>query len=148
MADTLSESQIQELKKLFDKYDRDKGGKITTSELGAMLTSLGHEMTLEEVEEIINQFDKDGNKTMDFEEFQNMMLKKVEDAKFSKEIITDFKKYDLNGDGFISPNELREVIRVRGERLSNAEVDAMMQTVDLNQDGKVNYEEFVKVMVA
>ncbi|XP_048258895.1 calmodulin-like [Haliotis rufescens] len=85
---------------------------------------------------------------MDFEEFQNMMLKKVEDAKFSKEIITDFKKYDLNGDGFISPNELREVIRVRGERLSNAEVDAMMQTVDLNQDGKVNYEEFVKVMVA
>ncbi|XP_046582464.1 calmodulin-like [Haliotis rubra] len=148
MEDQLAESQIEELRKLFRKFDRDGGGKITVSELGSALSSLGHDMTREQVEEIINQFDKDGSKTMDFQEFQQMMLKKVNNAKRSEDIKADFKKYDLNGDGFISPNELRDVIKVRGEPLSNAEVDTMMQVVDLNNDGKVNYEEFVKVMVA
>ncbi|XP_067682360.1 calmodulin-like [Haliotis asinina] len=148
MEDQLTESQTEELRKLFNKFDRDGGGKITVSELGSAFSSLGHDMTREQVEEMINQFDKDGNKTMDFQEFQEMMLKKVKNAKRSEDIKADFKKYDLNGDGYISPNELRDVIRVRGEPLSNAEVDTMMQIVDLNKDGMVNYEEFVKVMVA
>ena len=35
-----------------------------------------------------------------------------------------------------------------GEKLTEAEVQNMMTTADLDKDGKVNYEEFLKMMLS
>lgn len=34
-----------------------------------------------------------------------------------------------------------------GEKLSEEEVDEMIREADIDQDGQINYEEFVKMMV-
>lgn len=55
--------------------------------------------------------------------------------------------FDQNGDGWISKEELRFVMNNLGENLTDAELDAMMREADLNGDGKVNYDEFVRMWV-
>ena len=52
-----------------------------------------------------------------------------------------FKKFDQNGDGFISKDELALVMTTFGGRsYSKKEIDDMIAAVDVNSDGKVSYE--------
>jgi hypothetical protein len=50
-------------------------------------------------------------------------------------------QFDTNGDGCISLGELRAALRaLLGERLSQREVDEILQDIDLNGDGLVDFE--------
>lgn len=50
--------------------------------------------------------------------------------------------------GFISAAELRHVMTNLGEKLTDEEVDEMIREADVDGDGQINYEEFVKMMMA
>jgi hypothetical protein len=60
------------------------------------------------------------------------------------EIKDDLKKafqiFDINGDGYISREELREVLTKMGESMTEQEVDEMMEKADKNGDGKIDYD--------
>lgn len=47
--------------------------------------------------------------------------------------------------GFISAAELRHVMTNLGEKLSDSEVEEMIREADVDGDGQINYDEFVKV---
>ena len=51
-------------------------------------------------------------------------------------------KFDKDGDGFITPNELRSVMTQMGEPVTHAEVDAIIKEADIDGDGNINYAEF------
>ena len=55
--------------------------------------------------------------------------------------------FDKDGDGLISAAELRHVMTNLGEKLTDEEVDDMIREVDVDGDGQVNYEEFVRMMM-
>lgn len=57
-------------------------------------------------------------------------------------IVALFARSDANGDGFISEDELRTVLGALG--ISEAEATQMFQCADANQDGKIDYDEFVE----
>ncbi|KAI9260207.1 hypothetical protein BY458DRAFT_516515 [Sporodiniella umbellata] len=59
-----------------------------------------------------------------------------------------FEKFDKNGDGQISENELKEVMKDLGENLSDTEIKDMIQEADSNKDGKIDFEEFKKLLPA
>ncbi|KAM0007038.1 putative EF-hand domain-containing protein [Helianthus debilis subsp. tardiflorus] len=50
--------------------------------------------------------------------------------------------------GSISASELRHVMTNLGEKLNDEEVDETIREADVDGDGQINYEEFVKVMMA
>ena len=54
---------------------------------------------------------------------------------------------DADGDGFISPAELRRMMPIVDENVSDDEVDEMIRVADANGDGKVSYEEFVTLIM-
>ena len=95
---------------------------------------------------MINEVDVDGNGTIDFPEFLTMMARKLKDVDAEAEIREAFKVFDKDGNGLISANELRHVMTSLGEKLTDEEVDEMMREADIDGDGFVNYEEFVKMM--
>eukprot|EP00746_Dinoflagellata_sp_MGD_P163970 gnl/MRDRNA2_/MRDRNA2_92330_c0_seq1.p2 gnl/MRDRNA2_/MRDRNA2_92330_c0~~gnl/MRDRNA2_/MRDRNA2_92330_c0_seq1.p2 ORF type:complete len:214 (+),score=45.47 gnl/MRDRNA2_/MRDRNA2_92330_c0_seq1:89-730(+) len=64
------------------------------------------------------------------------------------ELISAFKTYDVDGDGFISADELKDVMTALGEKVSKEEVERMIAEVDFDKDGKVSFEEFVKMIGA
>lgn len=57
-----------------------------------------------------------------------------------------FAKFDKNGDGQISEEELKEVMGGLGEKLTDAEIKDMMHDADTNRDGFIDFEEFKALM--
>ena len=58
MAHGFSSEQLEEYREAFDVFDRDSDGKITTNELGVVMRSLGHNLTEDELQEMINEGEK------------------------------------------------------------------------------------------
>ena len=96
---------------------------------------------------MINEVDADGNGTIDFPEFLNLMARKMKDTDSEEELKEAFKVFDKDGNEFISAAELRHVMTNLGEKLTDEEVDEIREA-DVDGDGQVNYDEFVKMMMA
>ncbi|KAL0414461.1 UNVERIFIED_CONTAM: Calmodulin [Sesamum radiatum] len=141
MAEVLNEEQIVEFREAFSLFDKDGDGCITIEELATVIRSLDQNPTEEELQDMINEVDADGNGTIEFAEFLNLMAKKM------KETETE-RSFDKDQNGYISANELRHVMINLGEKLTDEEVEQMIREADLDGDGQVNYDEFVKMMMA
>ncbi len=144
---TLSEDKITEFKEAFEIFDKDKDGYITTKELGDIMKNLGQTPSEAELQDMINEVDIDGNGTIDFKEFLGLMARKMRDADTEEELIEAFKVFDRDGNGLISGNELQHVMTSLGENISQDEVEEMIKEADLDGDGYINYEEFVRMIL-
>ena len=121
---------------------------LAAQELGTVMRSLGQNPTEAELQDMINEVDADGNGTIDFPEFCTLMARKMKDTDSEEELKEAFRVFDKDGNGFISAAELRHIMTNLGEKLTDEEVDEMIREADIDGDGQINYEEFVKVMMA
>eukprot|EP00927_Polykrikos_kofoidii_P035530 TRINITY_DN3009_c0_g1_i1.p1 TRINITY_DN3009_c0_g1~~TRINITY_DN3009_c0_g1_i1.p1 ORF type:complete len:694 (-),score=106.10 TRINITY_DN3009_c0_g1_i1:139-2220(-) len=60
----------------------------------------------------------------------------------AEEVKKAFRQADVNGDGFISCDELKKTFRALGD-WSDADFELLFSEADTNSDGKLAYEEFV-----
>ncbi|CAJ2673913.1 unnamed protein product [Trifolium pratense] len=141
MAEILNEDQIVEIKEAFCLFDKDG------DELATVIRSLDQNPTEEELQDMINEVDADGNGTIEFVEFLNLMAKKMKETDADEDLKEAFKVFDKDQNGYISASELRHVMINLGEKLTDEEVDQMIKEADLDGDGQVNYDEFVKMMM-
>ncbi|URE21499.1 hypothetical protein MUK42_10586 [Musa troglodytarum] len=81
--DLLTEEQISEFQEAFCLFDKDGDGCITLEELGTVIKSLGQNPSEEELQEMIREVDSDGNGTIEFAEFLNLMSRKVKVSRSS-----------------------------------------------------------------
>lgn len=140
---------MEEVKKVFDKFDKNGDGKISCDELKDILHSLGSGTSSEEVKRIMSEVDQDGDGFINLQEFANFHLggSSSDDSQSSKKELRDaFDLYDLDKDGLISANELHEVLKRLGEKCSMGDCSKMISAVDTDGDGHVNFEEFKKMM--
>jgi len=148
---------VSEFKAAFDIFVTDsEDGTITTKELGKVMRMLGQTPSENDLLEMIEEVDADGSGTIDFEEFCIMMFRQLQaDAdganadvpeRDEKELAEAFRLFDLNRDGLIDWDELKEALDGTGEQVEKWEIDEMMQEGDKNQDGVLDYEEWVNFM--
>ncbi|XP_028676067.1 calcium-binding protein LPS1-alpha-like [Erpetoichthys calabaricus] len=142
MADQLTPEQIAEFKEAFFMFDKDGDGTITAQELGTVMRSLGQTPSDQELQDLINSADVDGNGLIDFSEFLTMMAKKMKDADVEEEIHEAFKVFDKDGDGSISAAELHLAMKNLGEKLTEDEIYEMINEADIDGDGQISFEEF------
>ncbi|GAV57538.1 EF_hand_5 domain-containing protein [Cephalotus follicularis] len=147
MVDVLTEEQVVQFKEAFSLFDKDGDGCITIEELATVIKSLDQTPTEEELQDMIREVDADGNGTIEFEEFLNLMAKNLKETDAEVELKEAFKVFDKDQNGYISASELRHVMINLGEKLSDEEVEQMIREADLDGDGQVDYEEFVKLMM-
>lgn len=55
--------------------------------------------------------------------------------------------FDKDQRGFIEAKELRHVLTNIGEKLSGSEMDDMIKEADPDKDGRIQYEEFVRLLL-
>ncbi|KAJ5427821.1 calmodulin [Penicillium cf. griseofulvum] len=141
MADSLTEEQVSEYKEAFSLFDKDGDGAWHRHALA------GSEPSESELQDMINEVDADNNGTIDFPEFLTMMARKMKDTDSEEEIREAFKVFDRDNNGFISAAELRHVMTSIGEKLTDDEVDEMIREADQDGDGRIDYNEFVQLMM-
>ena len=57
-----------------------------------------------------------------------------------------YRKFDRDGNGYISPDELLYVVCNSGEKLSREEAEQLISMFDKNDDGQLSWEEFVELI--
>ena len=81
-----------------------------------------------------------GDGSIDFLEFLEVMASKIGENSFEDDLREAFQLFDRDNNGYISKREMRFVMSSLGEQITDAGVDNMMREVDLDGDGRVNYE--------
>merc|ERR1711939_1170521 len=127
----LTDEQKAELREAFDLFDTDGSGAVDSSELHTAMKALGFEPKKEEIAKMVREMDKDGDATVDFEEFCIMLAEKMNQKDGKEEMLKGFKR----------------VAKELGESLSDAELTEIIGEADTDGDGEISESEFLAVMV-
>ncbi|XP_063889044.1 neo-calmodulin-like isoform X1 [Scylla paramamosain] len=142
----LTDDLVAEFKEAFMLFDKDEDGMITTAELGVVMRSLGQRPSETELRKLMGEVETCGDGIIEFNEFLQMMSKKLKDIGNEDELKEAFKVFDKKNSGYLSSTELRHVMTSMGEKMSEQEVEDMIKEAAPNGDGRVNYEEFVNII--
>ncbi|KAG7817058.1 hypothetical protein KL909_005307 [Ogataea angusta] len=112
------------------------------------MRALGQNPTQQELNDLVNEIDTNGNSLIEFSEFLTMMARQIKEQDVEAEILEAFKVFDSDGDGKISQTELVRVLTTIGERLTEEEARQMLQAADTDSDGQIDIEEFAKILLS
>lgn len=137
-----SESEIDAYREAFMFFDRDKDEKIDAAELANVMRTLGMNPTPAELEDMVREVDIDGNGTIEFDEFLELLAKHTGSMDPEAELREAFNMFDKDGNGMIDKEELTEMLMKLGETLTPADLEELMRQADTNQDGMIDFQEF------
>ncbi|GAB4857193.1 Calcium-dependent protein kinase 20 [Ancistrocladus abbreviatus] len=143
IAESLSEEEIAGLKQMFSVIDADDSGQITLEELKTGLEKAGANLKESEILDLMQAADIDNSGTIDYGEFIAAMLHL---NKIQKEdhLYAAFSYFDKDGSGYITQDELQQACEQFG--LGDVHLDEIIREVDQNNDGCIDYSEFVAMM--
>ncbi|KAK7346014.1 hypothetical protein VNO80_20527 [Phaseolus coccineus] len=133
-----------EMKRVFDKFDSNRDGKISQQEYKVTMKALGLGDSVHEVPDIFKVVDLDGDGFINFKEFMEAQNKGG--GVRAMDINSAFRTFDRNGDGKISAEEIKEMLGRLGERCSIDDCRRMVRAVDTDGDGMVDMDEFTTMM--
>jgi Ca2+-binding EF-hand superfamily protein len=110
------------------------------------MRALGFEVKKEELKKMISDIDNDGNGSIEFGEFLEMMTGKMGEKDTREDIEKVFKLFDDDNTGKISLRNLRRVAQELGENIDEEELQDMINQADRDGDGAINVDEFYRIM--
>ncbi|KAA3488974.1 calcium-dependent protein kinase 29-like isoform X1 [Gossypium australe] len=139
-----SEEENKGLQQMFNNIDTDGSGAITLEELRDGLARLGSKLTEPEIKQLMDAADVDKSGTIDYIEFVTATMHR---HRLDREdnIRKAFNFFDKDSNGFITRDELRQAMNQYGMG-DEATIDEVIEDVDTDKDGRINYEEFVAMM--
>ena len=155
LAKQLKEKDIEKLQQEFLELDTDGDGTISIEELGNVLRSMRGKLKVSEseIKRVLKDVDKDGDGNINVKEYFANMKNKTTRNLIYRALLQrsaarkQFAKFDKDGSGYITMEEVKQVFEERtGGEVSIEQVKEMLGESDKNNDGKINYEEFVVMM--
>ncbi|KAK0576796.1 hypothetical protein LWI29_023397 [Acer saccharum] len=145
IAENLSEEEIKGLKQMFNNMDTDGSGTITYEELKNGLSRLGSKLNEAEIKQLMDAADVDQNGSIDYTEFITATMHR---HKLEKEehLYKAFQYFDSDNSGFITREELRQAMTQYGMGGDETTIDEIIEDVDTDKDGRINYDEFAAMM--
>ncbi|GAB2230165.1 hypothetical protein Droror1_Dr00014422 [Drosera rotundifolia] len=143
IAESLSEEEIAGLKEMFRMIDTDNSGQITFDELKEGLKKFGANLEESEIRHLMQAADVDNNNTIDYGEFIAAMLH-LNRLDREDHLFTAFSYFDKDGSGYITRDELQQACQEFGTY--DIHLEEIMKEVDQDNDGRIDYNEFVAMM--
>ena len=110
------------------------------------MLNLEYHPTYEQVVDIMNEYDDDGNGTIDVDEFLTIYANQMEEDNYELDMDEAFEKFDSDGNELISAAEYKQAMDDVGEGITDEDVNWVMREEDKDGDGHINYDEFVRMM--
>ena len=148
MFDDLALNKEKEYKSIFEMHDINKDGNVNSLELANILKAINISIPDEEIKEIMTEIDLERNGEINYEEFISILNRREKDVDTEEELLKAFKVFDKEGNGLININELKHIMLTVGNNLSESEINDMLTEADTDMDGYINYEEFIRSIVA
>merc|ERR1712106_549276 len=138
---------ITDVKMAFKRFDADGDGEISMSELKNGAVS---DFSSGEISAIFALGDSDGDGQVSFAEFAQLVLPSARDKvttlkrtfKGAQDIQAAFQRFDINKDGQISCDELKNGLQGSGLKLNDQEVMTIFAMADIDGDGEISLDEF------
>jgi Ca2+-binding EF-hand superfamily protein len=145
----LTESEIWEIKELFDQFDTDGNGTISVQELRTALGGMGLNDN-QTINQIWLEVDKDRSGYIDLDEFITMLVGPNQEGE-SREDIRKVYSLFMGEDGNrvnskLQLQHLRRIAKELNEQMSDEELLDLIQKADNDRDGAVDFEEFYQIM--
>jgi len=146
--DELNETRLTDYKDAFALFDKDKDGRISKLELKEMFKALGQTPSDQDISDMVREVDSTKQGNIGLADFIGMMTRRRKELAIEEDddIQQAFKAFDLNKDGFIDGSELKTVLERLGEKLTESEVADIIKDADKDNDGKLNFNEFLSMM--
>merc|ERR1711988_50365 len=155
LVNALTEGQLMEFKSAFALFDRDGNGHIDLEEIKKTLSlqAVGSKdfrlMSDEDFVEMINKANPnvDGNHILTEDDFVAMMA----EAEYNEFFREAFAALDERGDGLIEASQITEMMRdfnVENDVMSDIKLMKLMETFDIGEEGHMDYEAFVNLIMS
>ncbi|KAM7265576.1 hypothetical protein ACFE04_003259 [Oxalis oulophora] len=143
IAESLSEEEIAGLKEMFKMIDADNSGQITFEELKDGLKRFGANLNESEIYDLMHAADVDNSGTIDYGEFIAATLH-VNKVQREDHLFAAFSYFDKDGSGYITQDELQQACEEFG--IEDCKLEDMISEIDQDNDGRIDYNEFVAMM--
>ena len=134
--------QIFEIRAAFDQFDSDNDGRISIKGFKAALSNYNY--SEEELDRMFTSVDINQDKdSIYFTEFLAATLEvqgRIEEHRLAEA----FDRLDEDDSGYISRENLKSIL---GKKCTEAYLDKLMKEADVNNDGQIEYAEFLALFV-
>merc|ERR1712080_685908 len=144
-AEPVNKTSDKAIKEIFTTFDKNGDGCVNVMEIKDLISSLGGNLSDQEATAMVKMADSDKSGDITINEFRRLWsaMQITEDEDDIKE---EFERMDPNGDGYITKDELADLLRKTALiRDVDREAQKCLEDMDINSDGKVSYEEFLLI---
>merc|ERR1739846_101692 len=150
-ATALEVDEIKCLKNCFDLFDSKKQTFLSADDLDEILRAMGFRPSKEELKEILEEIDEDGSGEIEFAEFCQLcakfLIEEPDEETMKAELKEAFRVYDKEANGFITTDQLREIIGELDTRLTSEDLDGIIEEIDEDGSGTMDFDEFCQMMM-
>ncbi|GAA0186257.1 non-receptor serine/threonine protein kinase [Lithospermum erythrorhizon] len=146
LASTLDDQELADLHDQFDAIDVDKSGTISLTEMRqALAKDLPWRLKDSRVIEILQAIDGNTDGQVDFSEFVAAtlhvhQLEEHNSEAWKQRSQAAFEKFDVDGDGYITSDELKMHTGLKGS------IEPLLEEADIDRDGKISLLEFRRLL--
>ncbi|XP_064649161.1 calcium-binding mitochondrial carrier protein SCaMC-2-like isoform X2 [Lineus longissimus] len=132
----IPKEEEERLRKLFERLDVDKDGKISVDDLDKSLHQLGVPQVPGQAQKIVDKSDINKDGQLSFWEFVRYVVE------HEKALQLVFTKLDVNNDGHLDAHEIKESLKKLGINIEPAEAERLMRRMDRDKTLKVDWTEW------
>ena len=130
----------------FTNIDKDNTGFIYRGDLVAAVEGAGIQISETDIDQIMLKVDYKGNNMINYTEFLAATIE-LQDILTDDKLLDLFKYFDSDSQGYITEDNIREVMVQAGRPISDEKLRAMMKEHDsITKDGKIDFNEFTLMM--
>eukprot|EP00826_Nyctotherus_ovalis_P004728 TRINITY_DN11044_c0_g1_i3.p1 TRINITY_DN11044_c0_g1~~TRINITY_DN11044_c0_g1_i3.p1 ORF type:complete len:152 (-),score=51.86 TRINITY_DN11044_c0_g1_i3:156-611(-) len=146
MEKTVSREDIDDLRKLFARYDSSKTGVIRPEQLYELLDKTRFPISKTEFKDFLLKIDPIGRNAITFDQLLDGVKIKAGNTSLRQELINAFRVFDSKNTGYVLVKELIAAMKGLNAGMREEEVRELVEEADFDNDGRIEYKKLVEML--